>query len=111
MLKVIFFALISFNVFAEDCRPSIYEYKGKPLCFSLKYKSYFTKDCATSTCGAHQMMELALLANIPGKSGMSKCEALGGTEVQVKAPKVKDELCLCVAKDQSGVSCTKLGFR
>jgi len=117
-MKLIFLLLVtSSSAFAqEDCRPSLYQHDNKPLCYSTKLRAYFTQSCALGKCEAMTFLEKKSLINLSslpkGKlQGEKTCEALGGKAVVVSSPKTKDQFCLCLAKDSSGVSCSNLGLR
>lgn len=117
-LKVLLLLLLSKNSFALDCKPSLYQLGEKPLCFSSKLKSYLTVDCNDGKCEALVLLEQAKKlhpSQLPGKDsrhpGAKACDLLGGKTTVVTSPKTQDQICLCISKDQSGVSCSRLGLR
>ncbi len=115
--KVLLALLLSSNSFAQDCKPSLYQYRDEHLCFSGKLKSYLTQNCADDKCEALDLVEKAknfdfskLTSADSRHQGAKTCQALGGQTSVVTSEKTKDQLCLCIAKDQSGVSCSRLGL-
>lgn len=108
----------SIGALAQDCRPSLYKYQDKALCFSLKQKAYLTETCGAGKCEALNYVDKAKalnLSKLPAKEdglpGSIACGAVGGKAEIITSDKTGDKLCLCVAPDFSGVSCSKLGLR
>ena len=116
--KVLLVLLLSNNCFAQECKPSLYKFKDENLCFSSKLKSYLTKNCDGLPCGALVLVEKSKTldrSTLPKSdsrhAGAKSCLALGGATFVVTSEKTQDQLCLCVAQDQSGVSCNRLGLQ
>ena len=116
--NVLFVLLLSTHSFAQDCKPSLYTFNKDPLCFSSKLKSYLTKHCDGHPCGALELVEKSKTMDRSslGKAdalhaGSKSCTALGGSISIVTSDKTKDQVCLCIAHDKSGVSCSRLGLK
>lgn len=116
--KVLLALLLSSNSFAQDCRPSIYKLGNDNLCFSSKHRTYLSQSCADDKCGALEIAEKAKTfdrSKLPPSDsrhpGAQACAALGGKTTVVTSDKTQDQLCMCVAEDQSAVTCARLGLR
>lgn len=116
--KVLLGLLLSSASFAQDCRPSLYKLGNENLCFSGKLKSYLTQSCADDKCQALEILAKSktldrskLSPSDSRHAGAQSCAALGGKTLVVTSEKTQDQLCLCVAEDQSAVTCSSLGLR
>jgi hypothetical protein len=74
-----------------------------------------TTDCSDEKCGALDLVLKAksltpqqIESTDSRHPGAKACEALGGTTTVVSSEKTKDQLCLCIASDSSGISCSRI---
>jgi hypothetical protein len=112
--KVLLPLLLSSSAWGLDCTDSGYTYRGKPLCFSPKLKTYLSPDCRQDSCGALKLLEQAGKVNKVALSpdsrhaGSKICESLGG--VTMIATENKNQLCVCEAGDTTVIACQRLAF-
>lgn len=85
------------------------------MCFSKELKAYLSADCSKGKCQALELLKKAKSVdqkNLPSDSrhtGSKICSELGASTLVAKSAE-GNQLCVCIADDQSAISCQQLAL-